>query len=394
MELLLWRWSTTAQIVSALILAVFFAVLNYSVRRTELRPWAAAWLVNLGALIVTVLFWFFPPRSPALFLLIRIAYMFTKTLFVVLLVCGASGFARVTILRWQPRLAAGVAAWAVVGALVFSSLDSMGFAQATLVLVLFSWSAYALLARSDVPSAGWLASGFIARATLGAGESLAHASQVITLPWSSWPNVPLFLASYSSFDAAAEWVIALGCVLMLNRTIQDELTRANTDLRAAQDVLQRIADRDPVTGLANRRALPAVFRDVYATGATLLFFDLDDFKTINDSLGHQAGDDCLRRFAAALQGAFRPDDHVIRYAGDEFLVIAKGVEPAQVQDRLDRLRRNLDEPLSSEPRIRFSVGSAYLAAGGDSESAIQSADEAMYRDKTRSRHAAPMAAGR
>jgi diguanylate cyclase (GGDEF)-like protein len=377
MALLLWRWSTSAQIVSALILAVFFVVLNLSVGRRELRTWVAAWLVNLGALVVTVLYWFFPPQSAALFLLVRVAYMSTKTLFVVLLVCGAAGFMRRGLLRWSWSLATAVLVWALGGALLFNGLDSMGAAQAAVVLGLFSWSAYALVAQGGVPASGWLASGFIARAVLAAGESAAHTSQVVTLPWSSWPNVPLFLASYSSFDAAAEWVIALGCVLMLYRTIQRELTQTNNELHAAQTVLQRIADRDPVTGLANRRALPAIFRDVYSTGATLLFFDLNGFKQINDTLGHHAGDEHLRRFAAALQGAFRPDDHVVRYAGDEFLVIAKGVEPPQMTERINELRRDLDVP-------RFSVGASHLAAGEDSERAIQSADEAMYRDK---RHA-------
>jgi diguanylate cyclase (GGDEF)-like protein len=367
MALLLWRWSTTAQIVSALILAIFFVVLDMSVRRRELRLWVAAWLVNLCALVVTVAYWFFPPQSAAGFLAIRIAYMFTKTLFVTLLVCGASAFAGVGIVRWRRGLIAAVLAWAVAGALIFNTLDAMGAAQAGLVVVLFAWSAYALLARSHMSGAAWLASGFIARAVLSVCESAAHASQVIALPWSSWPNMPLFLASYSSFDAAAEWVIALGCVLMLYRTIQEELIRA-------QDVLRRIADRDPTTGLENRRSLPAIFRSVYSTGATLLFFDLDGFKQINDTLGHLAGDDSLRGFAAALQRAFRPDDHVVRYAGDEFLVIAKAVEPAQMLDRLDALRREQGVP-------RFSVGTSHLAAGGDSEAAIRAADEAMYRNK-------------
>jgi diguanylate cyclase (GGDEF)-like protein len=374
MALLLWRWSTAAQIVSALILAIFFVVLSLSVNRRELRPWVAAWLVNLGAMVVTVLYWFFPPQSPAIFLVVRIAYMFTKTLFVVLLVCGASAFARVPLIRWSRTVVMAVAAWSVVGALVFNTLDSMGAAQAALVLALLSWSAAALLRRSDTPAAGWLASGFIARALLSAGESAAHTSQVVALPWSSWPNIPLFLASYSSFDAAAEWVIALGCVLMLYRTIHDELKQANTDLTAAQAVLERIADRDPVTGLANRRALPAIFRDVYATGATICFFDLDGFKAINDTHGHAAGDAHLRRFAAALSSSFRPGDHVVRYAGDEFLVVAPAAEPDHLMERLEAMRRGPDVP-------RFSVGTSRLAAGADSEAAIQAADEAMYQHK-------------
>jgi diguanylate cyclase (GGDEF)-like protein len=107
---------------------------------------------------------------------------------------------------------------------------------------------------------------------------------------------------------------------------------------------------------------------------------LDDFKEINDSYGHQAGDDCLKRFSQALQASFRPDDHVIRYAGDEFVVVAQAVEPPQVLERVERLRERL-RIRADGPEIRFSVGHAYLPVNGEPAAAIQAADEAMYRDK-------------
>ena len=91
MELLLWRWSTTAQITSALMIAVFFVVLGRSVRRVEMRPWMYAWLANLAALLVTCIFWFAQPSSPFAFVVLRGSYFFWKTMFVVLLVAGAVG---------------------------------------------------------------------------------------------------------------------------------------------------------------------------------------------------------------------------------------------------------------------------------------------------------------
>jgi diguanylate cyclase (GGDEF)-like protein len=391
MELLLWRWSTVAQIVSALLLAIFFIVLRLSVRRAELRLWIAAWMVNLAALSVTVIFWFAQPHSTASFLFIRFLYVFSKTTFVVLLVTGAASFGCLTIVRWRSRLLAWIAAFSALAALSVWSLNGLGTIESFTMMALFGVSAALLLASGKSSATRWLAFGFILRAVLAGTEGVAHWSQLFPNAWSETDRTKIFLAAYSSFDAAAEWVIALGCVLMLYSRIQDELTEANTDLVNAQEVLRMMADRDPMTGLANRRALPAIFRDIYSTGATLLFFDLNDFKQINDTHGHHAGDECLRRFAGGLQACFRPDDHIIRYAGDEFLVIAPAVSPEALEPGLERrlqnLRDRLANPADDVPPIQFSVGTAELAPGGDPEAAIKAADEAMYQDKAE-KHAA------
>ena len=83
--------------------------------------------------------------------------------------------------------------------------------------------------------------------------------------------------------------------------------RRITALVLAQDDLRQLADRDPLTGAINRRALRDIFNEVQTSGAMLLFFDLDGFKQINDVHGHAAGDDCLRMFANALKESFRPE---------------------------------------------------------------------------------------
>ncbi|HEX7151137.1 MAG TPA: GGDEF domain-containing protein [Thermoanaerobaculia bacterium] len=161
------------------------------------------------------------------------------------------------------------------------------------------------------------------------------------------------------------------------------MTRSNRDLLDAQEVLQDLVDLDPLTGLANRRALPAVFRESSESGATILFFDLNDFKRINDAHGHAAGDDCLKRFARALQSSFRPDDHLIRYAGDEFVVVAPGVAPPDLGRRIDALRERLKFDRNEGPEIRFSVGTSHLPVHGDAQAALRAADDAMYVEKSR-----------
>ena len=270
--------------------------------------------------------------------------------------------------------------YAIVGAFTLDAIDKIGVAQSVVMALILGGCAAALLVKRP-SGAGWLTAGLTIRALLAAVEAVAHLARVIPIRRLPESVVGLFVASYSSFDTGAEWVIALGCVLILYRTIQQELTRSNLDLTAAQEVLQQLVDRDPLTGLSNRRALPEIFRNVFETGATILFFDLNDFKGINDAYGHQTGDECLRRFARALQAGFRPGDHVIRYAGDEFVVVAPSADPV-LPDHVERMRERLKLERGDGPPIRFSVGHARLPPKGDAEGALRAADEAMYREKS------------
>jgi diguanylate cyclase with GGDEF domain len=332
MELLLWRWSTTAQTASLLMIAIFFIVLSRSVRRPELLTWVSAWLANLLALCVTSILWVGQPTSHAAWIAIRMGYFFSKTMFVALLSLGAWRFVRPRLgVHANREMIIAIAAFAVIGAFTLETIDLIGLAQSAIIAVVLTVTAVVLVVNR-IPGSGWLAAGFTIRAVLGFIEAIAYGSHFAQATWIPAPQIGLFLASHSSLDTGAEWVIALGCVLILYRTIQTDLTKANVDLLAAKETLQDLVDHDALTGLSNRRGLPAVLRAVYPTGATVIFFDLNDFKEINDSLGHQVGDECLKTFAQALQASFRPTDHVFRFAGDEFVVVAPSAQPEQVVD--------------------------------------------------------------
>lgn len=379
---MLWRWSTMAQIVSTLMIAVFFVVLDRSVGRVEMRPWVKAWLANLAALFVTNIFWFWQPEG-VVFTVIRFAYFFSKTMFVAFLVSGALQSVRERVGEGLSRtVLAGIVIYSAIAAFALDTIDRVGVVQSSILAAFLGGTAIILFVRGFRDSR-WLAAGLAVRAAFAAIEAAAYGSRIVPIAWLPSRPVDLFLAAHSSFAAAAEWLIALGCVLTLYRTIQQELTDSNHALFTAKEVLQGMVDRDALTGLGNRRALPAVFRQVYSTGATIFFFDLNDFKVINDSYGHQAGDDALKRFARALHATFRPDDHVIRYAGDEFVVIAQAAEPSQVLGRIDDLRERLKLQRITGPEIRFSVGHSYLAVHGEPEAAVKAADEAMYQDKAK-----------
>lgn len=166
-----------------------------------------------------------------------------------------------------------------------------------------------------------------------------------------------------------------------------------SNLKEAEDLAQRLAYEDSLTGLANRLALPAIFERLGGLarerGAQLgvFFVDLDEFKTVNDTLGHERGDILLADVAEKLSSLACGNDAVVRLGGDEFLFLSldrhgspRGFESI-ARDMLDLLAMNF-----SEQNHRFtvtpSIGIAVYPDHGDSlKSVMQCADLAMYRAK-------------
>ncbi len=382
-DLLLWRWSTSVQVTSLVMITVFFCVLGLNIRTAALRWWVRAWLFNLAALAITSMFWFVRPPMWVMHVVVAPIYMGAKTTFVLFLIQGAWAMLRPGRPLIVPRrLYAGLAAYALAATLV-PSVNMIGVVQHTVMGALLIAAGVILLVRFDVALI-WLAIGFLIRGTLGFAEAGAYALSLAG-PGSVAPGLAraagIVSSAASSFDSTAEWVLALGCVLAVSEWVQRELLQTNVELLGAQEDLRRLADRDTLTGLANRRSLREILRLAQPAGATLIFFDLDGFKQINDLHGHQAGDDTLRRFAAALREAFRPADAVVRYGGDEFLVVAKGLDSASVNGRIEAMRDRLRRAAKEGPPIGFSAGVAPLPAGGNPDAALNLADEAMYEDK-------------
>jgi len=394
LEVALWQWSNAVQISSVLMIAVFFAVLWRSTPRAEMRWWVFAWSANFVALAVTMVFWYLRSRSggaalpTGLSVLVRLLYIGPKTLFLLLLLRGTWTLrGRLPQLLRSPYLEIALVVFTVGGCILSStSVDRLGMVETAAIMATLGTAGIALGVR---PEAGftWLRVGFAARGVLGLLEFVGYALNAAPAwhpPFNLGAQVGTFLAVHSSFDTGAEWLIALGCVFATLDRTQRRLQQSNTELLAVQEDLRRLIDRDPLTALSNRRALPEVFRAVQPMGATLVFFDLDGFKRINDERGHSAGDDCLKRFASALLDSFRPQDAVVRYGGDEFLVVASGLTRVSVQERIDRLRGVLLAVPRGEMAIAFSYGVSELAAGGQPDAALRAADEAMYRAKPES----------
>lgn len=386
-QLLLWRWSTLVQMSSLAMIAAFFALLSRTNRRAELKWWARAWAFNLLAIVFTSLFWV--TQSAALLPVVTAGYVAGKSAFTLMLMQGAWAMIRPAGRLFTTRaLTIGVVVYAIAAATVLRDVAAVGIAQHSLMGVALSVFAIVLW-RSHATGLAWLIAGFGLGGLLALAEAGAYILQSLRPETGRFADLVTlsgpFVSASSSFDTGAEWLLVLGSVLAVAERGRRQLEDANRDLVSAQENLRRLADRDPLTGTINRRALREIFNDVHATGAMLLFFDLDGFKKINDVHGHAAGDTCLKLFANALRESFRPDDHVIRYGGDEFLVIAPGLDTAAARERIEDLTQLMGPGMADGVSCGFSVGVAQLEPGGSPEAALQLADENMYKAKHRKR---------
>lgn len=162
------------------------------------------------------------------------------------------------------------------------------------------------------------------------------------------------------------------------------------------DALRRRADHDPLTGLPNRSLLESQFDEVCGgrrPGEALAFhyLDLDDFKPVNDRLGHEAGDTVLRVVAERLLKATRQSDLVARMGGDEFVVLQTGVQGEESACRLaSKLVAEIGEPIDvggQTVKVGASVGVALVGAVARSLHEVrQAADRALYRAKSAGGH--------
>ncbi len=163
--------------------------------------------------------------------------------------------------------------------------------------------------------------------------------------------------------------------------------------KLAEDRIQFMANHDALTGLPNRALIKDRFTEAAAraqrngTWATVAFIDLDNFKCVNDSLGHSVGDRLLKVVASRMVACLKPTDTVARLGGDEFIILlADHAKSADIlAATLQRLRAAIAEPVHLDGHtfhVTCSFGVAnYPDDGTDVETLLANADAAMYRAK-------------
>lgn len=159
---------------------------------------------------------------------------------------------------------------------------------------------------------------------------------------------------------------------------------------ADRERIEFLARHDTLTSLPNRTYFNSVMEELCAEGDSalhaLLFIDLDGFKPINDSLGHDAGDEALRIVARRLRQTLKAEDFVARLGGDEFVVVCRDIDAIEAAEAVaERLLATLAEPMNLNGQVRqmgASIGIAAASLHGDNATAIlTAADHAMYAAK-------------
>ena len=156
------------------------------------------------------------------------------------------------------------------------------------------------------------------------------------------------------------------------------------------------AHRDPLTGIGNRAAMEeALQREIslarrHGDSLSIVLFDIDHFKHINDTWGHACGDQALRAFAEVARAQVRSSDHLYRYGGEEFLLLLRNTRLQGALRLAERIRRHMERtPLNCgghEIHVTASAGVAELLDGEDAEALIERADRALYEAKHRGRN--------
>ncbi len=228
------------------------------------------------------------------------------------------------------------------------------------------------------------------------GGGTASFSFQVGMPWA---GLLLVLSVMAALVAGVAWTVSGIRTRVLrrrNQLLEEQVAQRTAELAAANVFLEKLAVMDGLTGLANRRCFEEQLRLEWVrsqrerTSLALLMIDVDYFKAYNDALGHQDGDECLRRVAGVIAGQVtRPGDLAARYGGEEFAVILPATELAGAEVVAGQIRSEVlamalphpDSPVSSVVTLSIGCASQTACPGCRAESLVRAADQALYQAK-------------
>lgn len=278
---------------------------------------------------------------------------------------------------------------ALYAALVASTEDAV--LTTTLDATITSWNA------SATRMYGHSAADMLGRplATITAAEDVEDLAETVALLCAGARIEPFDLRRVHRNGRVIDVSVTASPVVDAQGVVQglSWIERDVTGRRHVERMISHLAFHDPLTGLANRTLLRdrlqnSLDRTRRAGGlVAVIYLDLDDFKLVNDRLGHPAGDRLLQLVATRLQGLLRPEDTLARIGGDEFVVVSDRVPSLEVALSIaGRLEHALTPPFDfDESRVvaTASIGVAVGDAGTDADRLLAHADRAMYAAKAK-----------
>lgn len=382
--------------ISALLCLFFYLLKQHAGRRSRFfRLWTAAWVALLAALLCLAVSFYglmrFASPNPVLEYSTLVLYQAGKLGFLLLLLAGTLEYVEGRLPPHFLRhglLAVGVCLLASVA--LSRTLDDIRLTQSVFSLLMFATCALLLFRLNPI------------RRTLGARVA-AVTFAASTLLWVVYGlrlyktehALPALIGQWLDqvgrfngyLDAMLQILLACGMVLMLLEDARRETNAAHAELAVAHEKLLYESLTDPLTGVYNRLAFTrGVFlQSAGSTFGSVFIFDLDNLKRVNDSHGHEAGDELLRHFVATLRGGLRPADQLYRWGGDEFLLLLPGAAYAGVAPRLNGLLRHTPPLLFSAKEVplslEVSMGGADYSDLESLRAAVNTADRAMYEQK-------------
>ncbi len=175
----------------------------------------------------------------------------------------------------------------------------------------------------------------------------------------------------------------------LNENVQREVNRRVEEIERSNKKLVEIAKTDSLTGAYTKKAVLDMIDSMITkqpdTVFSVLMFDIDNFKTVNDTHGHITGDKCIKNLVSIARNSFRGDDIVGRFGGDEFVILLPGTSPVKAYLVAERFRKNVEQ--TKDPNFTVSIGVASFPLDGkNSKGLISSADKALYISKEKGRN--------
>lgn len=202
------------------------------------------------------------------------------------------------------------------------------------------------------------------------------------------------------FGFEGVWLIYKAPISLRDNGPLDHVATLSFDITSfveKENELRRAALTDALTGLYNRRWLDQELCNLAASEmrrellpSWVFIIDADHFKQVNDTLGHDAGDQVLREIGARLRRSIRMKDIAVRLGGEEFLVLVRDVKRDEAVPIAERIRRAFDGvpilQVASHPTITVSIGCAQLHTDADLDSTLKRADQALYHAKRSGRN--------